>query len=168
MSARTERILISGMYAGLIGYAVVVVVLAGLNLIAGRSPFYTAALFGSTLFYGLDDPAALTIAAGPVLAYNGLHVLIFLGLGLVASWLVTKAEEYPILRYVVLFTLVFIAAHAYGALLLFAQPLLAGDAWWQVGIATLGAAVAMGAYLLWAHPILRWSLKDIPMGSEAG
>lgn len=167
MREQLRLVLMGGMYAGLLGYGVVVVFMAGLNLVAGRSPFYTAALFGAALFYGLEDPGVLQIGPGPVLAYNMVHLLIFLGFGLFASWLVTKAEEYPVARYVALFTLIFVAAHLYAALVLFAQPLLAGAAWWQIGAAGLLAAIAMGWYLLWAHPGLRRSLRELPIGAEA-
>jgi hypothetical protein len=166
MRARTKLALTTGLYAGLLGYLVVVVFLALVNLLAGRSPFYTAALFGSALFYGLRDPAMLVITPGAVLTYNMVHALAFLLLGQLVSWLVAQAETYPVLRYAVLVTLIFVAVHVYGVLLLFAHPLLAGSAWWQLGAASVLAAAAMGAFLLWAHPALRKSLTEIPMGAE--
>lgn len=166
MGAKTKVVLGGGLYAGLLGYIVVVLFLAAVNLIGGRSPFYTAALFGSVLFYGLDDPGMLVVAPGPVLAYNMVHALAFLVLGVIASWLVTEAEEHPVARYLVLVALIFVAAHVYAALLLFARPLLASAAWWQLGGASVLAAVAMGWYLLWAHPALRRSLKETPIGTE--
>lgn len=166
MRATTNRALTGGLYAGLLGYVVVVVVLALVNLLAGRSPFYTAALFGSALFYGLRDPAALVVTPGAVLTYNMVHALAFLVLGELASWLVTEAERFPVLRYAVLLTLIFVAVHVYGILFLFAHPLLADSAWWQLGAASVLAAAAMGAYLLWAHPGLRRSLREIPIGAE--
>ncbi len=166
MRATTTQALEGGLYAGLLGYLVVVVFLALVNMLAGRSPFYTAALFGSAMFYGLRDPAALVVTPGAVLTYNMVHALAFLVLGQLVSWLVMAAERYPVLRYAVLVTLIFVAVHVYGALLLFAHPLLAGSAWWQLGAASLLAAAAMGAYLLWTHPALRKSLSEIPLGAE--
>jgi hypothetical protein len=162
--AQTRDTLTGGLYAGVIGYATVVVVIAAINVLLGRSPFYTAALFGSALFYGLKDPATLVISAGPVLAYNGAHMLAFLGLGTGASWLVSKAERYPMAQYFIFFILIFVAFHVFGALGLFAEPLLGAAGWWQVGLGTLAAAVAMGWYLLRAHPHLRRELREIPMG----
>ena len=167
MRESTRATLTDGLYTGLVGYGVVVLSLALVNVARGQSPFYTAALFGSTLFYGLDDPAALQVAAGPVLAYNMVHLLVFLTLGFFTSWLVTVAERYPVTRFLVLFTLIFVAGHVYGALLLFAQPLLAEAAWWQIGVASALAAIAMAGYLLHAHPALRRSLREIPIGAEA-
>jgi hypothetical protein len=166
MREETRTTLAGGLFAGLLGYLVVVVVMALLNIVSGRSAFYTAALFGSAIFYGLDDPAALQVAPGPVLAYNMLHVLAFLALGMAASWLVTKAEQYPIARFVILFVLIFVAAHVYGAGLIFAQPLLGPSAWWELGLGSLLAALAMGWYLLRLHPALRRGLRELPMGEE--
>lgn len=164
MRTQHRLVLNGGLAAGLIGYGAVVVVMAALNAVLGRSPFYTAALFGSALFYGLEDPAALVVAPGPVLAYNMVHLLAFLALGTLASWLVTLSERYPSAQYFILVLLIFIAFHVYGALLLFAHPLLGASAWWEVGSGSLAAAVAMGAYLYLGHPFLRRELREIPMG----
>ena len=165
MRTQTRDILIGGLWAGVIGYATVVVVMAALNVLLGRSPFYTAALFGSALYYGLKDPTHLVIAAGPVLAYNATHMVGFLALGFGASWLTALAERYPTAQYFILFVLIFVAFHVYGALGFFAEPLLGAAGWWEIGIGTMAAAVAMGWYLWRGHPVLRRELHDLPMGA---
>jgi hypothetical protein len=164
MTERTKLVLAGGLAAGLIGYATVVILVGAINLVMGRSLFHTAALFGSAMFYGLDDPAALRIEAGPVLAYNMVHVLTFLALGMFASWLVSLAERFPAAQYFILVILIFVAFHVFAALLLFAAPLLGGGAWLLIGISGVVAAALMGWYLLTIHPLLRRELKDIPMG----
>src|SRR5574341_974981 len=68
MRASTRLTLVGGLYASVIGYATVVVLVAILDAALGRSPFYTAALFGSAMFYGPVDPATLVVSPGPVLA----------------------------------------------------------------------------------------------------
>jgi len=160
----TKHVLNDGLYAGLIGYATVIVVMAALNVVLGRSPFYTAALFGSALFYGLGDPAALLITPGPVLAYNMVHLVGFLGLGFLASWLVSLGERYPTAQYFFLVLLIFVVFHVYGALLLFSHPLLGAAGWWQIGAGTVAAAALMGWYLGREHPFLRRELRELPMG----
>lgn len=164
MHNRTRDILIGGLWAGVIGYGAVVVVIALLNVLSGRSPFYTAALFGSALFYHLQDPAALVIAPGPVLAFNMVHMLVFLGLGLICSWLVSLAERYPTTQYLVLVAMLFVAFHVYFAMAFLTRPLLGELVWWHVGAGGLAGAVGMGWYLLAAHPFLRRELREIPMG----
>lgn len=164
MRRTTERVLIGGLYAGLLGYATVVIVSAALNVLTGRSPFYTVAMLGSGLFYGLERPDALVIRPGPVLAYNMVHLLVFLAIGLVASWLVTLAERHVIAIYGILVLLLVVAAHLYGALVLFAEPLLGAWSWWHLGVASLAAAAVMAWYLWRAHPALRRALREVPMG----
>lgn len=164
MRTQTRLAFAGGLVAGLIGYGTVVIVMAAMNVLLGRSPFYTAALFGAVLFYDLRDPAALAVAPGPVLAYNMVHLLAFLALGTGASWLVTLSERYPSAQYFVLVVLMVVAFHVYGALMLFAQPLLGGSAWWEIGVGTAAAAVTMAAYLVLGHPFLRRELREIPMG----
>jgi len=154
------------MFAGLLGYATVVVLFAVINILAGRSAFYTPAMFGSVLFYGLEDPATLEITPGPVLAYNMVHVLAFLVIGMFTSWLVALSERYPVARYALFFALIFVGAHIYAALLVFADPLLAGAAWIHIGIVSVAAALVMGWYLLRQHPLLREQLKRVPLGEE--
>ena len=137
----------TGIVTGLIGFAAVALMIALLNIDAGRSPFYTAALFGSALFYHLTDPATLVIAPGPVFAYNAVHLIVFLGVGLLVSWLVSLAERYPGVLYLVLFALLFVAAHMFFALVIFAQPLLGTAGAWQSVLASVVAALAMAWYV---------------------
>ena len=164
MRESTERVLTEGLFTGLIGYGTAIAVVAGVDLLAGRSAFYTPALFGATLFYGLDDPFALVVAPGPVLAYNMVHLVAFLILGLGAAWSARLAERYPTAQYLVLVLLVFVAFHVYAALLFFAQPLLGSAGWWKLGLGSIAAAIAMGAFLLRRHDLLRRELREIPMG----
>jgi hypothetical protein len=155
------------MVAGLLGYATVVVLFAAINVFTGRSPFHTPAMFGSVLFYGLEDPSALEITPGPVLAYNMVHVLAFLVVGFFTSWLVAKAEKYPAARWALFFALIFVGAHVYAALMIFGQPLLEGAAWIHIGIVSVVAALVMGWYLLSQHPLLQEQLKRVPIGDES-
>jgi sugar phosphate permease len=164
MEVRTQRTLQGGLVAGLIGYGTVVGFFAVLNLIEGRSPFHTAALLGSALFMGLDDPVAVEVAARPVLAYNAVHLLAFLAAGFVTSWLVSLAERHPSVQYLVLVLLLVIGFHVYGAVLLAALPLFGSGAWWRTGVPSFAAAALMGWYLLRVHPLLRRQLHEIPMG----
>lgn len=153
-----------GLTAGVIGYGTVVVVMAVFNVVAGRSAFYTPALFGSALFYGLRDPAALVVRAGPVLAYNAAHLVAFLAVGLLAAWLVAIAERSPTAQYAIIVLLLLVAAHAAVALVFFARPLVGAAGLWPLAGASAAAAGAMGVFLWRAHPFLRRELREIPMG----
>ena len=164
MSERTRTILRGGLVAGLIGYGTVAVFFGVLNVFEGRSPFYTAALLGSALFQGLDDPAMVQVAAQPVFSYNAVHLLAFLAAGFAASWLVAEAERYAAAQYLVFVLLVVVAFHIYGAMLFAAQPLFGSGAWWRIGLPSLAAALLMGWYLLRLHPALRREIRELPMG----
>lgn len=164
MRTETEVILRGGLFAGLIGYVTIVVFFAGLNLIGGHSPFHTAALLGSALFFGLRDPALLQVTPAAVLTFNMVHALVMLAVGFLTSWLVAKSEKYPVLQFAVLFALIFVGFHLFAAVVFFAGPLMGRGAWIEIALASVAAAVAMGWYLLRIHPELRQELRDVQMG----
>lgn len=161
MREETRTVFAEGAVAGLIGYAAIVLFFVVVNLLAGLSIFYTAALFGSALFYELRDPASLQVAIAPVATYNMVHLLTFLVLGVLAAWTVSKMEKFPLLWVPVLLAVVFVAAYVFMALFIFAEPLLGTVAWWQLGVSSVLAAVLMGAYLFQRHPRLRRELASI-------
>ncbi|GMV10585.1 MAG TPA: hypothetical protein PKC83_02415 [Gemmatimonadaceae bacterium] len=155
MKESSLRVLRQGVVAGLLGYAVVAVVFAIANVVGGRSPFQTAAVLGATLFYGATDPAAVTVSAPYVFAFNGLHLVTFLGFGIIGAALVSLANKGEQLWYLALFFWMFVAVHMIGAAQVFAIPLgqiLSAAAVWAAGI---GAAIVMGIYLVRANPSLR-------------
>lgn len=164
MRRETEAVLRGGLFAGLIGYFTIVIFFAVVNLVAGRSPFHTAALFGSAMFFGLEDPATLVVTPPPVLAFNMVHALAMLAAGLVTSWLVALSEKYPVAQWAMLVVLIFVGFHLFAAVQLFATPLLGGLGWVQITVASALAAAAMGWYLLRLHPLLRRELRELPMG----
>lgn len=152
--ARGQRVLTEGMIAGVIGYAVTVAFFALWNLMNGLSPFHTAGLLGEVLFHGRRDPAGFQVAAGPVLAFNGVHLIVFLAFGGLTAWLASLAERGPQFWYIAVIAFVFVFIHVVGAMVWFSAPLSDSTPAWVVGVATLLAAAAMSAYLWWAHPRL--------------
>lgn len=168
MRKETEVILQGGLFAGLIGYFTIVVFFALVNLVGGHSPFQTAALLGSALFFGLEDPTQLQITPAAVLTFNMVHALVMLAVGFVASWLVAKSEKYPLSHYAVLVALIFVGFHLFAAVYFFAAPLMGSSAWLPIAVASVAAAITMGWYLLWLHPALRQQLRQIPMGEVPG
>jgi hypothetical protein len=114
MKPRHAETVSHGMIAGVIGYLAVVLFFTIANLAMGRSPFYTAALLGEAVFYGLRDPAEVVVWPGAVLAYNGLHLIVFLFLGMIAAWLAYLSERGPEFWYIGLTIFIFILFHIYG------------------------------------------------------
>ncbi len=155
MADERMKVVTQGLVAGLIGYATVAVVFAVVNLLAGRNAFYTAALLGASLFYGVRDPSQVTVTAQYVFAYNGAHLVVFLGFGLVSAGLAELAEHLTQLWYVGLVMFFFVAFHLAAAMQVVATPIqhaIPDVAVWAAGFA---AALLMGTYLLWVHPRIR-------------
>jgi hypothetical protein len=151
---------LQGLAAGFIGYAAVALFFAIFNLAAGRSPFFTAAFLGDALFYGVRDPAAVVVWPGPVFAYNGVHLLMFLMLGMVASWLALLSERGPQFWYLGTIVFLFVVFHLYGFVLLVTGGVQSVLPTWAVFASTLVAGTAMFAYLLRVHPRFRSEMRE--------
>ncbi len=160
MNAQRQRLIADGFAAGLIGYALVVGFFVLLNVATGRSPFYTASFIGEALFTGLRDPAGLTLAAGPILAFNGVHIAAYLLFGFFAAWLVYEAELHPEFWYLALFF--FIGATLMSAAAVLAAVALMGDPvpTWSIFVASMLAALGMAGYLAGSHRGLVRSIND--------
>lgn len=142
-----------GVIAGFIGYMVFVIFFAVTNTVAGESPFHTAHLIGSALLR-VGNPAAGAEAA-PVLAYNGIHLLAAILIGIVASFLFLEVELHPMLWYLVMF--LFIAGLLYSVAVggIIAGEIAGAVSWGQVVAVNVLAALFSGIYLYRAHPRLR-------------
>ena len=161
MNTQRQRLIADGFAAGLIGYALVVGFFVVVNVIAGQSPFHTAALLGETLFAGLRDPAAVTLAAGPILAFNGVHIAAYILFGFFAAWLVYETELHPEFWYLALF--LFIGATLLGVAAVLAAMALLGDpvSIAFVSAASLLAALGMAGYLTASHRALLRTIDQV-------
>jgi hypothetical protein len=165
MRKDTASFMMEGLVAGLVGYAAVVLFFVAVNLFAGRSIFYTAALLGGGLLGGAPAQGTPVVAVGPVVAYNMVHLLVFLVLGTFGAFVVAKTERFPALWVLALLAAIVVGASALMALFFWAAPLLGGGAWWQLVVASALAAGLMAWYLLARHPRLRHELGDIAHSS---
>lgn len=161
MDAKRSRLLSQGMITGVIGYATVAVCFGVLNLIAGRHLLHTAAVLGHRLLGTLDSGNVVTIEAAPIFVYNGLHLVLFLLVGLIASWVVFKLEKYPQLWYLVLFLALFVFFHTIGVVLAFVEPVTDAVPMWTTLLVSLAAVLMMGGYLWLAHPRLRREVQRL-------
>jgi hypothetical protein len=155
--APESRIVREGIVAGLIGAAAVAILILLFD-VAGGAPLQTPAILGSAILKGIRDPNLATVSAGPVLGYTILHGLGFIGVGLVAAYLVASAEREPAM---VLALLIFFAAFEvfFLALIAFwALPVLGVLAWWEILAGNLVASAAMLYYFHRRHRGLARSL----------
>jgi hypothetical protein len=137
-----------GLVAGAIGCAAVVVLYAGLNALANRNLLLAPALLGEAL---LGRPIGGAIEAAPVFIYTGLHLVVFLILGLFAAWLLLESEPHPKIWYPAFVLLLVVFLNAIGFVLWLAAP--AGPALpaWSVVIGSAAAGILMATYLLAAR-----------------
>jgi hypothetical protein len=89
MTEERRRLIREGLTAGLLGYGAVVALFIVLNLMAGEPLFQTPFNLGSALLGSLLDQPGVY---GPILAYNGFHLIVSMALGMVASFLAQRAE----------------------------------------------------------------------------
>lgn len=158
MTADRSDTLWQGVIAGLIGYATVALLVGFIDVAFGHSFFYTAALLGEHIFYGLSDPALVVVWPGAVFAFNGLHLLAFIIIGMIAAWLAFMSEHGPELWYVAAILFLFVFAHAFAALLLLTEDIRAAVPAWTLMLPTIVSAAAMGTYLLAVRPAFRHDL----------
>ena len=161
-----KRIGREGFIAGLIGATAVATWFLVVDLVAGRA-FFTPAMLGQALFFGLRDPDQVQIAFPTVVAYTMVHALGFGIVGMIAALLAFEVELFPSTLFVVV---VFFAVFEFGfyvIVAILAQPLLGRLAWANVAIGNAIAAVGMGYYLWHAHPGIKKELDAHPLGEVA-
>jgi hypothetical protein len=159
-STSWRRVLGEGTIAGVIGYLTIAAIFAIAAMVQGRSPFYFAALLGSVLFPDLRTTAELTVEPGLVLAYNGVHLAIFLVAGFFMAWLASLSERAPQAWYAMAIILLFVGAHAIAIPIWFVEPVATQLSLWIVTMASLVAAVLMGAWLWRSYPGIRLAARE--------
>jgi hypothetical protein len=157
-----------GIVVGLIGAGAVAIWFLVMDAMAGRLLFTPASL-GSVIFHGATGLAEVRTDAITIVAYTGLHLGAFLVTGLVASAIVTFAEErhaYVLLGAILLF--VTFETFFIGVITIVAQWLLEVIPWWSIAVANLVAAGGMGAYLWRRHPDLVAALGEPELERHVG
>ena len=152
-----------GFIAGLIGAGGVALWFLIVDTINGR-PFYTPAMLGSAVFWGLRDPTQVQIAFSTVIGYTMIHVIAFWMVGTLAAALAALVDSVPSTLFLVV---VFFGIFEVGFYILVAtaaQSLLGALAWTSVAIGNGLAAVGMGYYLWRVHPHIREALAAHPLG----
>ena len=155
---RAHGIIRHGAVAALLGFAVVALFFAVASALAGRSPFHIAALLGGSLFFGRG--AGVVIEPAAILAYSGVHLLIFLTAGIFMAWLARVAEHLMEGWYLALSLAMYVGAHVVVVPAMFDEPVRSQLPLWLVTIATTAAALVMGVYLWKAYPGLRTGMHE--------
>jgi len=142
-----------GVIAGLIGAAVVALWFLLYDAWRGR-PLFTPALLGTTIFYGVSSPASVQIGAGPVIGYTILHVLAFVGVGIVAACMMVASEREPsvFVAFVTLFGV--FEVFFFVVLRTLSHETLGAVGWWAVLAGNFLASIGMLWFLVRGHPEL--------------
>jgi hypothetical protein len=155
-TTRVSGVHAEGLLAGVVGAATIALWFLVLDLVQGR-PLYTPTVLGTALLRGgegLASPETLPVSLEVVLPFTWIHLLVFLVLGVAASWLLGLAERNPSFGFgIVLFFVVF--EFGFVALcMLVAEPVLHALAWPAVLVGNLLAAGAMAGLFWRRHPRL--------------
>jgi hypothetical protein len=149
-----------GVAAGAIGFVTIALFFVVTDALAGRPTFYTPALLGGALFYGVTSPSDVVVAVAPVLAYSAVHLIAFLVLGVIAAGFAWVASRHRHVWFIVMNLFLLIIVHASGVVMTLTQSLQGVVSGWLVTGATAAAASTMAAYLIWASPPLRRELRE--------
>lgn len=150
----------AGAAAGAIGFATIALFFVVTDALAGRPVFYTPALLGGALFYGVTTPSEVTVSPAPVLAYTAAHLVAFLLIGAVAAGLASAASRHRHVWYLGVNLFLLVIAHASGVVMTLTESLQGVVSAWLVAGATAASAITMALYLLWANPSIWRELRE--------
>ncbi|MBI3568031.1 MAG: hypothetical protein HY084_07505 [Gemmatimonadetes bacterium] len=161
-----RRTIVQGLTVGFIAYLSVAAFYAAFDFLAARGTLYTVDLLGKAVFRGLRDPSVLQhpidIDMGAVMAYNALHFVVSLAIGLAVCGFVELAERRPRSAPFVSLMLAagFLVTVAVVGLL--SDPIRPLVPWWSVVVANLIPMLFAGWYLVRQRPgvvrlLTRWT-----------
>ena len=141
MAAR-HSILVRGLVAGLLAATALAVWFLVIDLIQGRA-FYTPA-FVSSLLTGRET---VSIDTGLIIGYTVFHYGVFLAIGVIVAWLLSKVETVPafllgVVLFVLLFDLIF-----YSSVIITGTNVVAELGWPEVLVGNLMAGIVLLGYL---------------------
>lgn len=152
-------ILQDGVIAGVIGYLVVAVFFGAASMLRGESFFHIADLLGRELFFG-GGGVDRAVEPGPAIAYNGVHLAVFMVAGVFMAWLASIAARTEQGWYLGLSLLIYVGAHVVVVPVWFDEHVTAVLSLWLITAATSAAAIAMAVYLWMTHPGIRASMHE--------
>ena len=163
MRETKQEAVVHGVLAGVLGYAAVVILFTIVSLMAGESPFAVPDAIGRVLTGagggGLDP--------GSVLAFNGVHMLSSVLVGVIVTLLVRAAEQQPQLWYVIMLVLMGAFMWALLTVGVLGVELTHATTWPAVLVANLAWVAAVGWYLRRFHRGLARRLSREPLDAGA-
>ena len=158
MAEQHASVVREGAVAGLLGATAVAVWFLVVDIINGQ-PLYTPSMLGGAVL-SLFGPRGAEGTAVFVTVYTIVHGLAFIGLGILLTFFVHKAESDPeVIAAIIVLFIIFELGFTGLTALLAESPTFGRLAWYQVGLANAVAAFVMGFFLWKRHPRLKagWS-----------
>ena len=146
-----SHVIEDGFFAGVIGAGLVALWYLILDVVAQR-PLFTPSMLGAVLFKGATDPSVVQIQPQLVAWYSALHLLVFLAVGFIASWLAVQFERFPTVGVAILFLFVIFETGFFVFAFTVGRTILGTLGLWTIGVANLVAAAGMATYLPRRHP----------------
>jgi hypothetical protein len=140
---------LDGGVAGLIGAAIVAIWFLFMDAVT-RLPLYTPTVLGEGLFLGEEDLASNAgeqVSLKLTLMYSGVHGLVFVVLGVIASYLLLLPQKKAHLGIALLALFAVLEIGFVGTAFLLAKPVLDELAWPIVLTGNFLAAAGMACYL---------------------
>ena len=162
---KLEKTVREGIIAGLIGATSIAIWFLIVDAVEGR-PFHTPTVLGIGLL-SVFGPRGDEGPVAQVIAYTIFHYTVFLGIGVVVSYIVHRAEQDDTVLAVALILFVALELGFYGLVAVLSQSRQLGSlAWYTVLAGNLIAALTMGIYIWRTHPELRRELQHALVGDE--
>jgi len=158
-------LLVQGLVTGVLGAGTVALWFLLLDVLGGR-PFFTPAALGSLAFLGAASPADVQIAVGVVAAYTVLHVVAFVGVGVLLAWAVERIEQAPGFWLLALMAVIVLEGLFLGIAGSLGDWVLGAISWWAIGIGNVAAVASMGWWIWHSHPRLRLRLSGEALATK--
>jgi hypothetical protein len=153
-----------GPVAGLLGASAVALWFLIYDVMTGL-PGRTPSVLGQAILFREPNPVTDRVLFGPLLAYSVAHFAVFLALGTLVFWLVTRAERQRIYWFALLVLLGVFQVYFAGFLQLWSSTTAGQFPVWTVLIANVLATVVMLGYAFWRHPrVLRIFVYEVREG----
>lgn len=159
-------VLREGLVVGLIGYAAIAVFYGAFDAFAARGTLFTVDMLSRSLLGRAPEQSTLVFPIQPdvaaILAYNVLHLVTSLAIGLTVVGLVELAERRPgsgRLALAIIVTGYVLTILAVGAL---SRNIRSVIPWWSIVTVNSLAVMLAGAYLLRKRPGVMLRLVSVP------
>lgn len=160
-----HNLLKEGIVAGALGATAVAVWFFIVDLVTGQL-FFTPDTLGRGLLHILGTPSASDTVLMHVAIYTVFHYVAFAIVGVLVVAVVHQGQRTPGILAGLLMLFVALQLGALGATALFAESPLGQLAWYQVFIANLLAALAMGWWVWKRHPGVGTGLRAALEGTD--